>query len=125
MFLEHYGLREQQFGVTPDPSYLYFSEMHREALASLFYGIETGCGFLSLIAPPGTGKTTLLLHLLERLQKSAKTVFLFQTQCDSREFFRYLLTLMERWLFPWRRVVSQTNQSAVAAATAKAHSHAK
>jgi general secretion pathway protein A len=92
MFLEHYGLREQPFGVTPDPSYLYFSEMHREALASLFYGIETGCGFLSLIAPPGTGKTTLLLHLLERLRKSAKTVFLFQTQCDSREFFRYLLT---------------------------------
>jgi type II secretory pathway predicted ATPase ExeA len=92
MFLEHYGLREQPFGVTPDPNYLYFSEMHREALASLFYGIETGCGFLSLIAPPGTGKTTLLLHLLERLRKSAKTVFLFQTQCDSREFFRYLLT---------------------------------
>ena len=92
MFLEHYGLREQPFGVTPDPSYLYFSEMHKEALASLFYGIETGCGFLSLIAPPGTGKTTLLLHLLERLRKSAKTVFLFQTQCDSREFFRYLLT---------------------------------
>jgi len=92
MFLEHYGLREQPFGVTPDPRYLYFSDMHREALASLFYGIETGCGFLSLIAPPGTGKTTLLLHLLERLRKSAKTVFLFQTQCDSREFFRYLLT---------------------------------
>jgi type II secretory pathway predicted ATPase ExeA len=92
MFLEHYGLREQPFGFTPDPNYLYFSEMHREALASLFYGIETGCGFLSLIAPPGTGKTTLLLHLLERLRKSAKTVFLFQTQCDSREFFRYLLT---------------------------------
>jgi general secretion pathway protein A len=92
MFLEHYGLREQPFGVTPDPSYLYFSEMHREALASLFYGIETGCGFLTLIAPPGTGKTTLLIHLLERLRKSAKTVFLFQTQCDSREFFRYLLT---------------------------------
>jgi general secretion pathway protein A len=92
MFLEHYGLREQPFGVTPDPRYLYFSAMHREALASLFYGIETGCGFLALIAPPGMGKTTLLLQLLERLRKSARTVFLFQTQCDSREFFRYLLT---------------------------------
>ena len=92
MFLEYYGLREQPFGVTPDPRYLYFSAMHREALASLFYGIETGCGFMTLIAPPGMGKTTLLLHLLERLRKSARTVFLFQTQCDPREFFRYLLT---------------------------------
>jgi general secretion pathway protein A len=92
MFLDYYGLQEQPFGVTPDPRYLYFSAMHREALASLFYGIETGCGFMTLVAPPGMGKTTLLLHLLERLRRSTRTVFLFQTQCDSREFFRYLLT---------------------------------
>jgi general secretion pathway protein A len=92
MFQEYYGLRAQPFGVTPDPSYLYFSATHREALASLFYGIESGCGFLTLIAPPGMGKTTLLFHLLEKLRGCAQTVFLFQTQCGSREFFRYLLT---------------------------------
>ena len=51
MFLEYYGLREQPFGVTPDPRFLYFGATHREALASLFYGIESGCGFLALIAP--------------------------------------------------------------------------
>lgn len=91
MFLEYYGLREQPFGVTPDPRFLYFGATHREALASLFYGIESGCGFLSLIAPPGMGKTTLLFHLLEKLRHSAQTVFLFQTQCGSREMFRHLL----------------------------------
>jgi type II secretory pathway predicted ATPase ExeA len=57
----------------------------------LFYGIESGCGFLALIAPPGMGKTTLLFHLLEKLRGSAQTVFLFQTQCGSREMFRHLL----------------------------------
>src|ERR1700730_16649782 len=92
MFLEHYGLNDQPFGVTPDPRYLYFSATHREALASLYYGIETGCGFMTLIAPPGMGKTTLLLHLLERVRSTAQTVFLFQTQCGSREFLRCLLT---------------------------------
>ncbi len=92
MYLEFYGLREQPFGVTPDPRYLYFSSTHREALASLFYGIETDRGFLTLIAPPGMGKTTLLFHLLERLRGAAHTAFLFQTQCDSRELFQYLLT---------------------------------
>ena len=91
MFLEYYGLREQPFGVTPDPRFLYFGATHREALASLFYGIESGCGFLALIAPPGMGKTTLLFHLLEKLRGSAQTVFLFQTQCGSREMFRHLL----------------------------------
>ncbi len=92
MFLDFYKLREQPFGVTPDPRYLYLSSTHKEALASLYYGIEAGRGFLALIAKPGMGKTTLLFQLLERLEGSARTIFLFQTQCDLREFFRYLLT---------------------------------
>src|SRR5690242_5155301 len=91
MFLEFYGLREQPFGVTPDPKYLYFSPGHREALASLFYGIETGRGFLALIAEPGMGKTSLLFQLRERLKGSILSAFLFQTQCDSKELLRYLL----------------------------------
>jgi len=86
-----FGLREQPFGVSPDPKYLYFSPSHREALASLFYGIETGRGFLALIAEPGMGKTSLLFQLLERLKGSIRSAFLFQTQCDSRELLRYLL----------------------------------
>ncbi|MBI3668491.1 MAG: AAA family ATPase [Acidobacteria bacterium] len=91
MFLDFYRLREQPFGVTPDLRFLYLSQTHREALASLFYGIEAQRGFLALIAAPGTGKTTLVFQLLERLRSSARTAFLFQTQCDSRELFRHLL----------------------------------
>src|SRR6202521_4983069 len=91
MFLDFYRLREQPFGVGPDPKYLYFSPSHREALASLFYGIETGRGFLALIAEPGMGKTTLLFQLLERLKGSVRSAFLFQTQCNSHELLRYLL----------------------------------
>jgi type II secretory pathway predicted ATPase ExeA len=55
MFLEFYGLREQPFGVTPDPRFLYLSPAHREALACLYYGIESGRGFMALIAKPGMG----------------------------------------------------------------------
>lgn len=91
MFLEFYKLIDQPFGVTPDPRYLYFSPGHREALASLFYGIETGRGFLSLVAEPGMGKTTLLFQLLQRWKGYVHSAFLFQTQCDSRELVRYLL----------------------------------
>ena len=91
MFLDFYQLREQPFGVTPDPRYLYLGPGHREALASLFYGIETNRGFLSLVAEPGMGKTTLLFQLLQRWRDRVHSAFLFQTQCDSREFIRYLM----------------------------------
>jgi general secretion pathway protein A len=91
MFLDFYQMREQPFGVTPDPRFLFLGRSHREALASLFYGIESDRGFMALIAEPGLGKTTLTFQLLEKLQRVARTVFLFQTQCNSRELFEYLL----------------------------------
>jgi type II secretory pathway predicted ATPase ExeA len=91
MINQFFGLREQPFGVTPDPRYLYLGPGHREALASLFYGIGANRGFLALIARPGMGKTTLLFHLLEKFRSSARTAFLFQTQCSSRELLGFLL----------------------------------
>ena len=91
MYLNYFGLREQPFGVTPDPRFLYLSAAHREAFSSLYYGIEANRGFLGLIAKPGMGKTTILFHLLEKFRSTARTAFLFQTQCNSREFMRYLL----------------------------------
>src|SRR5712691_3273352 len=90
--LSFYGLCEQPFGVTPDPAYLYLGPAHRQALSSISRAIENDRGFMALIAEPGMGKTTLLNKLLEELRDSTRTVFLFQTQCDSRGFFRYLLS---------------------------------
>ena len=92
MFLEYYNLLEQPFGVTPDTRFLYLNHMYREALASLWYGLKEGRGFMALVAEPGMGKTTLLFQLLQRLRTtSARTVFLFQTCCDSSDLIRYLL----------------------------------
>jgi N-acetylmuramoyl-L-alanine amidase len=92
MFLDYFRLREDPFGVTPDPAYLYPSRTHCEALDSLTEGILGGRGFLALIAEPGMGKTTLLYQVLEGMRDTARAAFLFQTQCDSREFFQYLLS---------------------------------
>ena len=92
MFLDFFQLREQPFGVTPDPAYLYPSQTHCEALDSLTEAIMGDRGFLALIAEPGMGKTTLLYQVLEGLRDTARAVFLFQTQCNSREFFQYLMS---------------------------------
>ena len=91
MVLDYYNLKEQPFGVTPDPHYLYPSASHREALASLLYAIRSGRGFMSLIAKPGMGKTTILFQLLSQLEGSARTVFLFQTLCRPKDLLRGLL----------------------------------
>jgi general secretion pathway protein A len=91
MFLDFHGLLEQPFGVTPDPTYLYPTQTHREALESLSTGIKADRGFLALVAEPGMGKTTLLYQLLQELRESARTVYLFNTQCDSRQLLRYVL----------------------------------
>jgi general secretion pathway protein A len=91
MVLDYFKLREQPFGVTPDARYLFLSSTHKEALGSLLYGIDEGCGFLALIASPGLGKTTLLFHALHQLREKALTVFLFQTVCTSIDLLRALL----------------------------------
>src|SRR5580692_4366628 len=94
MFLDFYKMNVQPFGVTPDPCFLYLGQSHREALASLYYAVESDRGFVALIAPPGLGKTTLIFQLLEKLQHASRTVFLFQTQCNSRELLHYLLNAL-------------------------------
>ncbi len=109
MFLEYYNLIEQPFGVTPDPRFLYFNRMYREALASLWYGIKQCRGFLALVARPGMGKTTLLFQLLQRLRsEAARTVFLFQTCCGSVDLIRYLL--QDLGIFPAPDLASMHQQ---------------
>lgn len=91
MILESYNLREQPFGATPDPDYLYLSPTHSKALASILYAIRNRRGFMSLVAAPGMGKTTLLLQLLKQLEGSVSTAFLFQTMCGPEDLLRSLL----------------------------------
>jgi len=76
MLFQYYGLREQPFGVTPNPAYLYASPSHQEALASLMYAVQADLGFAALIAPPGLGKTTLLFDAMASLGQDAATAFL-------------------------------------------------
>jgi general secretion pathway protein A len=77
---DYYNLAEQPFGLIPDTRYLYLSPTHREALASLLYGVQSGRGFMAIRAKPGMGKTTLLFQLLQQLGNTARTVFLFLFQ---------------------------------------------
>src|ERR1019366_10696743 len=93
MFLRYFGLQDDPVGVTPEPRYLYQSNTHREALASLKYGFYSNRGFTALIAPPGMGKTTLLFRFLTDIRESPRSVFLFDidAQCQPQELVGYIL----------------------------------
>ena len=75
MYREHYGLVRLPFEMTPDPAMLYLGESHREGLATLVYGVQSGKGFVVITGEVGTGKTTLLHALLGQLDTRTASAF--------------------------------------------------
>jgi type II secretory pathway predicted ATPase ExeA len=79
LYQAHFRLDRSPFNVTPDPSFLYLSASHREALAQLSYGIRARKGFIVLTGEVGTGKTTLIHALLNDLNDATHTALIFST----------------------------------------------
>jgi len=76
--------------MTPDPSFLFLGDAHREGLATLLYGVSSGKGFALLTGEVGTGKTTLLHALLGRLEQRTASAFVFNPRLDPLDFLRVL-----------------------------------
>lgn len=69
MYEEFYGLTRKPFSLTPDPDFLFLSKNHAVALAMLEYGVQ-GQAALSLITGEvGSGKTTLIRHILRTIER--------------------------------------------------------
>lgn len=95
MYNAFFGLDVDPFRVNPDPRFLYFSESHREALATLIYSVQQRKGFIVLTGEVGTGKTTILNALLGKLDADVQTAFIFNTALTVRDFLSYLLDELE------------------------------
>src|SRR5581483_680650 len=91
MYLSFYGLREAPFNPTPDPRFLFQSARHREALAQLVYGVRERKGFIVLSGEIGTGKTTLLRTLLERLDPDTPVAYVHNPALDAEGLLEYVL----------------------------------
>jgi general secretion pathway protein A len=91
MYLKFYGLREAPFGPTPDPKFLFQSARHREALAQLVYGVRERKGFIVLTGEIGTGKTTLLRTLLERLDGQTHVAYVHNSALEIEGLLEYVL----------------------------------
>src|SRR3989442_13664583 len=91
MYLTFYGLAEKPFNATPDPRFLYMTPGHREALAQLFYGTQERKGFIVLTGKGGTGKTTLLHPLCQRLNVQSAASFVVNSPLPSDGLLWYVL----------------------------------
>ena len=91
MYLKYFDFRERPFSVTPDPKFFFDSPVHREAWASLFYGIKEKKGFVVVTGEVGTGKTTLIRKLLRSLEATHHSVFIFNTLLTFDELLETIL----------------------------------
>jgi general secretion pathway protein A len=90
VYCDHFGLVREPFSIAPDPTFLYLSESHREALAQLVYGIKARRGFVVLTGEVGTGKTTLLQCLFDELNGKTKTALIFNFIVSPQDLLRYI-----------------------------------
>jgi general secretion pathway protein A len=92
MYHAHFALSDEPFGVTPDGRFFLETEQHREAVATLYYGIKQRRGFTLLTGGAGLGKTSVLVQLLNRLEGEAETAFLPHPYFDGTTVLESILS---------------------------------
>lgn len=91
MYLKFFELVKEPFQITPDPSFLYLSQGHKEALASIIYGVEKSKGFVLIIGAVGVGKTTILRAYLEKAEKGKlRIIYLFNANISYSNLLKYI-----------------------------------
>ncbi len=92
MYAKFYKLRKEPFNVTPDPTFLYLSSSHKEAIAALLYGIKSRKGFIAILGEVGTGKTTIVRTYLNSINRGTiKLIYLFNPNLTFNALLRDLL----------------------------------
>ena len=92
MYKAFYNLKRNPFEITPDPSFLFPTKRHNEALAALYYGVRRHKGFVVLTGEVGTGKTLLLRCLLQLLKQNNDVAYayVFNGKLTPLEFLQYV-----------------------------------
>ena len=92
MYLAHFELQEKPFKISTDPRFLWLGEKHKEALATLLYGILYNDGYVVVTGDVGTGKTTLASALMTELGEKVLAVKVPFPDFDSLDFFKLIST---------------------------------
>ncbi len=90
MYTSFYQLKRKPFQISSDPAFMWMGEKHKEALATLKYGILDNKGFLLLTGDVGTGKTTLINALLQSLSDDVISATVPDPGLEKLDFFNYI-----------------------------------
>jgi type II secretory pathway predicted ATPase ExeA/tetratricopeptide (TPR) repeat protein len=90
MYRSHYSLNKKPFQLTTDPKFLWLGEKHKEALATLKYGVIDQKGFLLVTGDVGTGKTTLINALLETIEEDTLVANITDPALTLIEFYNFV-----------------------------------
>ncbi len=89
MYSDYYGLNARPFQLTPDPRFYFDSATHRKAMAYLGYGLAQGEGFIVITGEIGSGKTTLVGHLMATIDTERLTAIkIVSTQIEGDDMLR-------------------------------------
>jgi general secretion pathway protein A len=88
MYKFFFGFRENPFKLVPNPTYLFLSKSHEEALAHLTYAVAQGEGFMEITGEVGTGKTTLCRAFLENLDHHTTAAYIFNPNLNSLQLLK-------------------------------------
>ncbi len=91
MYKAFYNLQRNPFEISPDPSFLFPTRRHNEALAALYYGVRRHKGFVVMTGEVGTGKTLLVRCLLQLLNRNdVSYAYIFNSRLSPLEFLQYV-----------------------------------
>jgi general secretion pathway protein A len=87
----YFGFRQKPFSLLPDPRFLFASRTHRIAANLLEYGLAEQAGFVVLTGEVGTGKTTLLRYLLQRVREEVVVGLVTNTHHSFGELIKWIM----------------------------------
>ncbi|HNY66920.1 MAG TPA: XrtA-associated ATPase [Deltaproteobacteria bacterium] len=95
MYNSHYGFTTKPFQIVPNPDFLYLSHRYENALTYLEYGLMEKVGFILLTGEVGSGKTTLIKHLLRQIESQFEVAVVFNTNVSPGELVGMILSEFE------------------------------
>jgi len=96
MYETYYGLKEKPFSIQPDPDFLFMGKRHSLAYAMLEYGIENRAAFSVICGEIGSGKTTLVRHLLNNLGPEFEIGLISNTHKNTDELLDWIMLAFDQ-----------------------------